>query len=285
MIVGAHCRDILRGASGPDSGLRTTEDVDFGLTLADWAAFDELTKELEPAGNTGIRYQVADVPTDLIPFGDLEDPSGTVRPARREPINVWGFSEVFQTSRPLPLPDAGTIRIPTIAGYAALKLVAWLDRSAWGAYKDASDIATVLHWYFGITRGRRACLGFGPRCRHPGRGRIGLSACCRPSSRAGHRRRHRECPPGRACRAPARPTSRFCVRRNERDEYIPVASGRRGPKETCAGDGTRPGHHLSRLTDRRSVRLNTLCRKRIASRASRRVLSGRGAGPVRRAHR
>ncbi|MEU8607728.1 hypothetical protein AB0C29_06985 [Actinoplanes sp. NPDC048791] len=147
MIVGAHCRDILRSASGQDSGLRTTEDVDFGLALADWAAFDELTKELEPAGNTGIRYQVADVPTDLIPFGDLEDPSGTIRPARREPINVWGFSEVFQTSRPLPLPHAGTIRIPSIAGYAALKLVAWLDRSAWGAYKDASDIATVLHWY------------------------------------------------------------------------------------------------------------------------------------------
>jgi len=141
MIVGAHCRDILRSASGQDSGLRTTEDVDFGLALADWAAYDELTRGLEPAGNTGIRYQIADVPTDLMPFGDLENPSGTVTPARREPISVWGFSEIFHASRPLPLPNAGTIRIPTIAGYAALKLVAWLDRSAWGTYKDASDIA------------------------------------------------------------------------------------------------------------------------------------------------
>lgn len=147
MIVGAHCRDILRSASGQDSGLRTTEDVDFGLALADWAAYDALTKELEPAGNTGIRYQVADMPTDLIPFGDLENPSGTVTPARREPISVWGFSEIFHASCSLPLPNAGTIRIPTIAGYAALKLVAWLDRSAWGTYKDASDIAAVLHWY------------------------------------------------------------------------------------------------------------------------------------------
>jgi predicted nucleotidyltransferase len=148
MIVGAHCRDILRNASGQDSGLRTTEDIDFGLALADWASYDVLTKRLEPVGDTRIRYQVADVPTDLIPFGNLERPPGTVKPpAREESMGVLGFTEVFKASRPLALPNAGTIRIPTIAGYAALKLAAWLDRSAYNKYKDASDIASVLHWY------------------------------------------------------------------------------------------------------------------------------------------
>ena len=62
-------------------------------------------------------------------------------------MGVFGFTEVFKASEPLPLPNAGTIRIPTIAGYAALKLAAWLDRSAYNKYKDASDIASVLHWY------------------------------------------------------------------------------------------------------------------------------------------
>jgi predicted nucleotidyltransferase len=148
MIVGAHCRDILRSSLSQESGLRTTEDIDFGLALADWAAYAGLTSELEPTGNTGIRYKVADVATDLIPFGELERPAGTVDPpARHEPISVWGFTEVFEASRPLVLPRAGTIRIPTLAGYAALKLAAWLDRSAYGKYKDASDIATVLYWY------------------------------------------------------------------------------------------------------------------------------------------
>lgn len=77
MIVGAHCRDILRSASGQKSGLRTTEDVDFGLALSDWAAYNKLTRELQPTGNTGIRYHVAGLPTDLMPFGDLEEPSAS----------------------------------------------------------------------------------------------------------------------------------------------------------------------------------------------------------------
>lgn len=148
MIVGAHCRDILRSASGQESGIRTTEDIDFGLALADWSAYDGVTKKLEPVGDTRIRYKVADVPTDLIPFGHLEHPAGTVNPPTRgEPMGVLGFTEVFRASDALPLPSAGTIRIPTIAGYAALKLAAWLDRSAYHKYKDASDIASVLHWY------------------------------------------------------------------------------------------------------------------------------------------
>lgn len=131
MIVGAHCRDILRSASGQQAGLRTTEDIDFGLALADWTSYSGLTDNLEPAGGTGIRYKVVGVPTDLIPFGNVEQPPGTVNPpARGESMGVFGFTEVFKASQPLVLPHAGTIRIPTVAGYAALKLAAWLDRSA-----------------------------------------------------------------------------------------------------------------------------------------------------------
>lgn len=109
MIVGAHCRDILHSAMGMTSTLRSTADID---------------------------------------FGKVERPPGTVTPpARRESISVWGFTEVFKASYPLELPRAGAVRIPGIAGYAALKLMAWLDRSAHGEYKDASDIAAVLLWY------------------------------------------------------------------------------------------------------------------------------------------
>ncbi|MCM4080862.1 hypothetical protein [Paractinoplanes hotanensis] len=148
MIVGAHCRDILQSASGQRSGVRTTEDIDFGLALAGWAAYEKLAQILEPTGNTGIRYRVANIPTDLMPFGKVENPVGSViPPARRDQISVWGFNEVFNASRPLRLPNAGTIRIPTIAGYVALKLAAWLDRSDYGQYKDAADIATALYWY------------------------------------------------------------------------------------------------------------------------------------------
>ncbi|WP_433793557.1 hypothetical protein [Actinoplanes sp. CA-252034] len=36
----------------------------------------------------------------------------------------------------------GTVRIPTLAGYTMLKLVAWLDRGVNGEYKDASPPLT-----------------------------------------------------------------------------------------------------------------------------------------------
>jgi predicted nucleotidyltransferase len=148
MIVGAHCRDILQSAMGQELALSATDDIDFGLALANWTAYDELTGKLDPTGHTGIRYWVANVPTDLMPFGAVEEPPGMVTPpARHESMSVWGFSEVFAVARPLELPRAGIIRIPTVAGYAALKLAAWLDRSAYGKYKDAADIATVLYWY------------------------------------------------------------------------------------------------------------------------------------------
>jgi len=148
MVVGARCRDIFQSALGHDFLLRTTTDLDLGLAVKNWAAYDELTDMLPRVGHTGIRFYVANTPADLMPFGPVESPPGTVTPAaHREPMSVWGFAEAFESAVPLRLPKAGTIRIPTLAGYAVLKLVAWLDRSANGEYKDASDIAAVVYWY------------------------------------------------------------------------------------------------------------------------------------------
>jgi predicted nucleotidyltransferase len=148
MLVGANCRDILQSALGHEFHLRATADIDLGLAVANWEAYDELTARLPATGDTGIRFRVAGVPADLMPFGAVEDPPGVVVPtARQEPMSVWGFAEVFEAALPLTLPGGTTIRIPTVAGYAALKLAAWLDRSAYGEYKDASDIATVVYWY------------------------------------------------------------------------------------------------------------------------------------------
>jgi len=60
---------------------------------------------------------------------------------------MWAFEEIFTTSLPLALTPTTTIRIPTVAGFAAAKLGAWLDRSDWLEAKDAADLALILHWY------------------------------------------------------------------------------------------------------------------------------------------
>ncbi|MEV4345105.1 hypothetical protein AB0J83_11560 [Actinoplanes sp. NPDC049596] len=148
MLVGARCRDILQSALGHEFALRVTSDIDLGLAVANWAAYDELVTRFPSAGKTGIRFRIAETTADLMPFGPVENPPGTVTPAtRREPINVWGFAEVYAAAHPLELPTVGSIRIPGAAGYAALKVAAWLDRSDYGEYKDAVDIATVIYWY------------------------------------------------------------------------------------------------------------------------------------------
>jgi predicted nucleotidyltransferase len=117
MVVGAHSRDILQSALGHDFPLGLTTDIDLGLAVANWPAYDELTRNFTRAGDTGIRYRVGNEFADLMPFGPVEDPPGTVTPAaRKEPMSVWGFTEVFERALPLALPGGNTIRIPTVAG-------------------------------------------------------------------------------------------------------------------------------------------------------------------------
>lgn len=148
MVVGAACRDIMHSALGHEFVTTETHDLDLGLALSSWDAFRALAREFSPVGDTGIRYLIADVKVDLMPFGDIEEPRGIVDPPpRREPMSVWAFVEVFADSLPLTLSPSVAIRIPTVAGYAAAKLGAWLDRSEWLQPKDAPDLALILHWY------------------------------------------------------------------------------------------------------------------------------------------
>ncbi|MBM7785176.1 hypothetical protein [Tenggerimyces flavus] len=62
-------------------------------------------------------------------------------------MSVWAFEEIFARSFPLTLSPSIEVRLPTVAGFAAAKLAAWLDRSEWREVKDAADLALLLHWY------------------------------------------------------------------------------------------------------------------------------------------
>jgi predicted nucleotidyltransferase len=148
MVVGASCRDILPSAFGHGFPLRGTTDVDVAIALPDWAPFEELTQSLEPIGTTGIRYLIRSIPVDLVPFGDVEDPTGSVTPTRRdEDMSVFAFREVFDHASNLPLAEDLQVRIPTPAGFCALKMSAWANRSVAGELRDGPDIAAAVHWY------------------------------------------------------------------------------------------------------------------------------------------
>lgn len=148
MVVGAWGRDILHSALGHDFATTATRDVDLALALSSWDAYRALATAFPRVGDTGIRFRISEVDVDLLPFGDIENPQGIVEPPfRGDTLSVWAFEEIFAASLPLALPPTTTIHIPTVAGYAAAKIGAWLDRSDWLEAKDAADLALVLHWY------------------------------------------------------------------------------------------------------------------------------------------
>lgn len=147
MVVGAVCRDLHHHALGHRFAATATHDLDLALALPSWDAFRALTAAFGQTGDTGIRFRIADVTVDLLPFGGIEDPEGAARPPTRgEAISVWAFTEIFAAALPLPLPGGVTVTLPTVAGYAAAKLGAWLDRSQWHEAKDAADLALILYW-------------------------------------------------------------------------------------------------------------------------------------------
>jgi predicted nucleotidyltransferase len=147
MLVGASCRDILHLSLGHTFATAATQDLDVALALSSWDAFHSIAAKFPSVGDTGIRFRIAGVDVDLLPFGAIEDPQGTVEPpSRREAMSVWAFEEIFASSLPLQLSPTIAIRLPTVAGFAAAKLGAWLDRSAWLETKDASDLALILYW-------------------------------------------------------------------------------------------------------------------------------------------
>ena len=130
--------------------LRSTSDLDIGLAIESWDAHDNVVKRFPLSGSTGLRYRIAKILVDIMPFGAVEKPKGEIAPALRlnDPVSVFAFQEVFEHSDALLLPSGATIRIPTAAGYTALKLRAWNDR--WTTQyetKDASDIAAAVYWY------------------------------------------------------------------------------------------------------------------------------------------
>lgn len=148
MLIGAVSRDILHSAHKHTFALRSTSDIDVALTLASWDAFDDLVSRLEPTGDTGIRYYIRSLPVDLMPFGDIENPTGSSPPSpRKESVAVFGFREVFEQATPLTLPCGATVSVPHPAGYTALKMKAWTDRAPSHETKDASDLSVPAFWY------------------------------------------------------------------------------------------------------------------------------------------
>jgi predicted nucleotidyltransferase len=148
LLVGAGCRDVLHAAFGHTFPARATTDTDLGIAVSDWSVSERIEAKFPRIGSNGIRYQIAGVAVDIMPFGEVEDPEGISRPVTRsEELVVFGFQDVYDRALPLTLPNGQTIRLPQPAGYVALKMRSWIDRAAYYEDKDAKDLALATFWY------------------------------------------------------------------------------------------------------------------------------------------
>lgn len=150
MIVGAEARNLLHTSFGQHPGdLATTRDIDVALAMPNWSGFEQLSPvfPLIDSRKSAIRFNIEDVPVDVIPFGGLEDPKGiVVAPEDGHQINVLGYTRAFEAADKFQLPHVGEVLVVSPSYYVIFKLEALADRSKWHKTKDAQDIGTALHW-------------------------------------------------------------------------------------------------------------------------------------------
>ena len=150
MLVGAQARDLMHRRLGdPANFLRTTSDVDLALAVASGEDYANLTASFEARRSSSeVKYVIGGLAVDLIPFGGIERPKGSARPSpASEPLSVLAYSSAFAAADEYTFPDGHRIKVVDPLHYAALKLDAWVDRSSYGEYKDASDVRVVFDWF------------------------------------------------------------------------------------------------------------------------------------------
>lgn len=152
MLVGAQCRNLLHSRLIGGAPRRRTNDTDVAIALSDWSQFLELRERFDSQGSSGHRFRINGILTDIIPFGEIEAPTGTSsHPPGYSAMNVRGFQDAFVRADRLPITSELEIKIPLVENYAVLKMHAWLDRSANGDYRDGEDLALSVHWFFSDT--------------------------------------------------------------------------------------------------------------------------------------
>lgn len=153
-MIGARAIDIqLHNVYGLPT-FHPTSDTDFAVAVESWESFAALknglvkTGHFKPDAHKVHRLNFDDVsPVDLVPFGGLEKPRGSITwpPEFDQVMQVQCFVEINSTAEEIEIPGAGfTLRAASLPGLMLMKVFAWNDRRE---TKDAWNIASLLQNY------------------------------------------------------------------------------------------------------------------------------------------
>ena len=135
---------------------RATTDINFGIQVPDWPAFEALKKNLLESGfsKSPAQHRVispGNVQVDIVPFGQVEDADSNIAwPPNGDLImNALGFQEVCDNAKIVRIQDNPFVDIPvaTPEGMEVLKLIAWIDRTIDLRGKDAKDLLYLFTTY------------------------------------------------------------------------------------------------------------------------------------------
>lgn len=155
-VAGALARDIWLDYIYRVPVARLTRDIDIGIRVSSWSEFEALRKRvIADAGFVPdahrlhrLRMPPGDVPLDIVPFGGVEDRQRRIAwpPDGATIMSLMGFAEAFSAAPLLELAPRLPVRVTSLAGLAALKLLSWSERSH-ETNRDAVDFWLILRNY------------------------------------------------------------------------------------------------------------------------------------------
>ncbi|MFQ5632331.1 MAG: nucleotidyl transferase AbiEii/AbiGii toxin family protein, partial [bacterium] len=135
------------------SSTRTTGDWDFGVKVNSWDEFNKLRLALLQGPNTMFKpskilqrlIHASGIPIDLVPFGELARPDGTILwPDDEIEMTVLGFNEAFAHADWIELDKEVEIPVVSIPALVVLKFFSFADRKR---IDDLRDIEFILKNY------------------------------------------------------------------------------------------------------------------------------------------
>ena len=156
LLVGAMARDLLLYYTHNIPVIRATEDIDLGFAVADWDDFAALRAALIASTHFGAHRSLVHRfshrrgrQIDLIPFGGLERPDGSIAwpPRGDEVMTVVGYREALASANDVMLPEGQRVLVVSLPMLAVLKVIAWSERHTTAPRQDAVDLLLILRSY------------------------------------------------------------------------------------------------------------------------------------------